>query len=115
MTKNEILGLIGFLVVTLIVRVSTRKRRWRINEHVENGVSYYRIATDRLFFPFWFHEDGMSFKWCGDIEFEWIYPIDESNKFNSKEDALARINKYESKQLGKRVVRSYKIVEENYE
>lgn len=116
MNGNEILGLIGFLVVILIVRVATRKRRWRINEYEENGVPYYRIATDTLLFPFWYHEDGMEFKWCGEIEFDFfLCKVDKSNNFKSKENALARINEYERKQLGKRIVRSYKIVEEDYE
>jgi hypothetical protein len=114
-TGMEILGIIGFLVVIFIVRVATRKRGWRINEYEEDGKPYYRIATDTLLFPFWYHEDGMQFKWCGEIDFDLAYGLDEGNKFSSKELALARINKWRSKEAGDTVVRSYKIVDDAYE
>mgnify|MGYP003507137143 FL=1 len=57
----------------------------------------------------------MAFKWCGDIDFDWSYDIDECNKYRSKEDALARINKWKEKKAGEVIVRSYKIVEEDGE
>jgi hypothetical protein len=109
----KIIGFIGFLVVILIVRIVTRKRGWKINEYEENGVPYFVIATDTLLFPFLYHEDGMMFKWCGDIDFDLAYDKDKSNRFASKELALARINAWKKKQSESGVVRSYKIVEED--
>lgn len=55
----------------------------------------------------------MMFKWCGDIDFDLAYDKDKSNRFASKELALARINAWKKKQSSREVVRSYKIVEED--
>jgi hypothetical protein len=100
----------GAMLIIWIIHLSSWERKFKICEYKH----YYSIATNCRLVPFWYRDWGMLFLRSGEIDFSLTYRNTDDNKFNSKEKALDRLNKfyeYESERKAK-PVKTYKIIKD---